>query len=341
MAEPTVPEPEPTPQDPVDAGPVRPAGVRGRPSRAELEAKAQQRVADIEAQVRATRAQLDAANARVEARVGRNLPLAIFFGLALGGGFLLSLVLFKELFIVFGAALVGFTAFELATALRSAGRDIPRLVSVAAAVAVTPIAFFGHVPGLWLATLGAIVLVSLWRILETLPASRRVPRRELALDLGTGALIQVYVTFMAGFYLVLTGEEGGQWWTLGAIIVIVSTDVGAYVSGLAFGRRKLAPAISPGKTVEGFIGSILIATVAAILIATLMLEQPWWLGLILGPALALVGTMGDLMESLIKRDLGVKDISSWLPGHGGFLDRLDSVLPSAAVAYALYLIFHG
>lgn len=317
--------PPPSPRQPSS----RPAGrLRHRPpSRA-----------DIEAQVRATRAQLDAANAKVEARVGRNLPLAIFFGLALGGAFLVSLLFFKQLFILFGAALIGFTVFELASALRFAGRDVPRVVSIVLAVAVTPIAFSFDVAGLWLATLGAILVVTLWRLAEVLRPSARVPARELALDVGAGVLIQVYVTFMAGFFLVLTGKDGGQWWTMAAIVIVVVCDVGAYASGLLFGKHKMAPTISPGKTWEGFAGAAVFSTIAAILLATLLLGEQWWVGLILGPALLLTATAGDLTESLIKRDLGIKDISSWLPGHGGFLDRVDSILPSAAVAYVIFLL---
>lgn len=307
--------------------------------RSDFETKAQATVAEFEAQVRATRAQLDAANAKVEARVGRNLPMAILFGLVLGGAFLVSLIVFKQLFMLFAAALIGFTVFELASALRFAGRDVPRVVSIGLSVAVVPIAFFFHVEGLLIATFAAIAIVTLWRLAEMIRPSTRVPGRELLLDIGSGALIQVYVTFLAGFLLVLTGEEGGEWWTLASIIIVVSCDVGAYASGLLFGKHKMAPSISPGKTWEGFAGAAAFAVLAGILLSVLMLGQPWWLGLVMGLALLLTATGGDLTESLIKRDLGIKDISSWLPGHGGFLDRLDSVLPSAAVAYALFLVF--
>jgi len=123
-------------------------------------------------------------------------------------------------------------------------------------------------------------------------------------------------------------------------VIVVVTDIGAYASGLLLGRHKLAPNISPGKTWEGFAGSIVFAVVSGILLAWLMLHQPWWVGLVMGVLLALVGTAGDLTESLIKRDIGIKDISTWLPGHGGFFDRLDSILPSAAVAYVIFLSAH-
>ena len=187
-------------------------------------------------------------------------------------------------------------------------------------------------------TLGAIVVITLWRLVELFRPSHRTGTKAVLLDIGAGAFVQVYVTFMAGFYLVLTGTDGGQWWTLASIVTVVATDTGAYAFGLAFGRHKLAPTISPGKTWEGFAGSILVAIVAGVLLTTLLLHQPWWLGVIIGVLLALVGTAGDLTESLIKRDLGIKDISSFLPGHGGFLDRLDSILPSAAVAYAIFFV---
>jgi phosphatidate cytidylyltransferase len=293
---------------------------------------------DLAHGVEEARAQFDAANEAINRRVGRNLFAAIGIGLVLGGLFLMSLLVFTWFFMILAAALIGLTVFEFASALRFAGRDVPRVASTVVAVATVPAAFYFGVDGLWIAVLAAVVLITLWRLGEQLRPSHNTDVRSVVADIGAGALVQVYVTFLAGLYVVLVGLPGGQWWTLAAIVIVVATDVGAYASGLAFGKHKLAPLISPGKTVEGFVGSILVATVAGVLLSWLMLGQPWWLGLILGPLLALVGTMGDLTESLIKRDLGIKDISSMLPGHGGFLDRLDSILPSAAVAYVAYLV---
>lgn len=307
-------------------------------ARHDLEARVSGARHDIEARAQAAREQFDETNERIRARTGRNLIAAIGIGLLLAALFLSSLFIWTPLFIVFGGALIGFAAFELATALRHAGRLVPRVVSTILGVAVAVVAFFFHVEGLWLAAIGAIVLVSLWRLAELILPSHRTGARELALDLGAGVLIHVYVTFLAGFYLVLTGVEGGERWTFASIALVVFTDIGAYAAGLNFGKHKLAPAISPGKTWEGFAGSVLVAAVLGVLLAWLLLGVPWWYGLIMGVVLALVGTVGDLTESLIKRDLGVKDISSWLPGHGGFLDRLDSILPSGAVAYAFFLL---
>ena len=123
------------------------------------------------------------------------------------------------------------------------------------------------------------------------------------------------------------------------MVIVVSVDVGAYVTGLSFGKTPLAPKISPKKTWEGFAGSALAALLAAGLLGTLVLGLSLWVALVIGFALLGSATLGDLLESLIKRDLGIKDISSWLPGHGGFLDRMDSILPSVAVLFVLVQIF--
>jgi len=311
----------------VPDGPSPRLKKRGR-SRAEFEAT----VADIEAQVRAT-------NARIEKRTGRNLPLAIVIGLGLGLGLLFSLIFIKALFVLFAGALLVFTAFELASALRFAGRDVPRIPTVIAALAVAPAAFFWGADGHWLISLAGMGFVTLWRLAELVLPKHRAPRADVAKDLVAGIFVQAYVVFLGSFALLLAGQDGGELWTLGFLIAVISTDTGAYASGLLLGRHPMAPRISPKKTWEGFAGSVLAALIAGVLVAIFMLDEPVWVGVLFGITIALTATLGDLSESLIKRDLGIKDISTWLPGHGGFLDRLDSVLPSAAVAYALYLIF--
>ncbi len=308
------------------------------PTRAEFEARAQATRSDIEAGVREAKAQFDATSEKVKARTGRNLFAAIGVGLSLGALLLVSLLIWKPLFIVFGGLLVGFTTFELASALRYAGRNVPRVASTVVGLATMPVAFFFGVEGLWIALLAGCLLITIYRLVELLRPSHRTGTREVLLDIGAGAFVQVYVAFMAGFYVALTGSEHGEWWTLASLIIVVFTDVGAYASGLRFGKHKLAPVISPGKTWEGFAGSLVTAIAFGAVLAPVMLQQPWWVGAIMGVLLALVGTAGDLTESLIKRDLGIKDISTWLPGHGGFLDRLDSILPSSVVAYVIYLI---
>lgn len=315
------------------------AGGHERTSRDEFRAQVQSRKADLEKQFEASKAQFDQAQEKIKARTGRNLILAIIIGLAFGGVLLLSLLVIKELFMLFAVVLSGFAAYELSQALRKGEYDVPRIPTVAAAVIAVPIAYYGGASGQLLAVLGGIVVVTAWRLLEQTVPSRRRTGASLLRDLTAGVFVQGYVTLLATFTVVLTAAEGGQWWTLAFIIIAVAADVGAYAFGLMFGKHKMAPVISPKKTWEGFAGGAGASLVAGVLLSLFMLGNTWWFGLIFGVAIFLTATLGDLAESLVKRDIGIKDMSSWLPGHGGFLDRLDSILPSAAVAFVAFRIF--
>lgn len=315
------------------------AGGHDRTSREEFRAQVHARKADLERQFEASKAQFDEAQEKIKARTGRNLILAIIIGLAFGGTFLLSLLVIKELFMLFAVVLAGFAAYELTQALRKGEYDVPRIPTVFVAVAAVPIAYYGGAGGQLLAVIGGIVLVSAWRLVEQAVPTRRSTGPSLVRDLSAGAFVQGYVTFLATFAVVLTAADGGQWWTLAFIIIVVAADVGAYAFGLMLGKHKMAPVISPKKTWEGFAGGAGASLVAGVLVSTLMLGNTWWFGLVFGAAIFLTATLGDLAESLVKRDIGIKDMSSWLPGHGGFLDRLDSILPSAAVAFVAFRIF--
>ena len=326
---------------PEGSPPVAPRkrGLFARVKREELEARAHAFEEDFRAQVAATRAQIDATNIKIEERTGRNLPLAILIGVGLGLGLVFSLIFVKEIFMVFAGALIGFTAFELASALRFAGRDVPRWPTVIAAVVTVPAAFYLGDQGRWLVALAGILFVTLWRIAELARPSHRTSARDLLADIAAGAFVQAYVPFLGGFAVLLASKNGGEWWTLASLVLVVVVDIGAYASGLSFGKHPMAPRISPKKTWEGFAGSVIVALIAGVLLSVFMLREPWWFGFIFGAVIVFTATIGDLTESLIKRDLGIKDISTWLPGHGGFLDRLDSILPSAVVAYVLFMIF--
>ena len=151
--------------------------------------------------------------------------------------------------------------------------------------------------------------------------------------------VAVYVSFLASLTLVLLRQEQGEYWLLGMIVAVVAADTGAYASGLAFGKHPMAPRISPKKTWEGFAGGAVATIAIAGGYGLLVLHVPIWVGIVFGVVILGCATVGDLGESMIKRDLGIKDMSSWLPGHGGVLDRLDSILPSAAAALALYFLF--
>lgn len=317
----------------------RAAANRADAAREDFLAQMEVTRADIRAQMEATRAQIDHAHEVIEEKTGRNLPLAIIIGLLLGFAMLFSLIVVKELFMIVAALLIGFAAFELASALRSSGRRVPRWPTVIAALATVPAAFYLGDEGKWFVTLAGIGFVVLWRVVELAVPQLRGSATEVWRDLAAGVLIQVYIPFLAGYSVLLTAQEGGEWWTLGFLILVISTDTGAYATGLTLGKHPMAPRISPKKTWEGFAGSVVAAVIAGIFVSIFMIHQPWWFGLIFGAVIVATATIGDLSESLIKRDLGVKDMSSWLPGHGGFLDRMDSIVLSSAAAYVLFIIF--
>ncbi len=336
MAEPIETEPGAAAPE-TSAGATSPArrrgwGRKGSAARHDVEAA----LRDVENAVHDLEAKARAMDARIEARAGRNLTKAVFFGLVLGFSLLFSLIVVKELFMLFTATLVAVTVYELASALRFAGRDIPRVPLVVAAVGFMPPAFYFGAAGLWWAFLAGVALVSLWRIIETVRPAMREPGVSLGTDLGAGIFVLAYVPLLAGFAVVMTAQPGGEWWVLAYLIIVIAIDTGAYASGIMFGKHPMAPRISPKKTWEGFAGSVLAATIAGVLLALFMIEAEWWVGLVLALTLVGVATLGDLTESLIKRDLGIKDISTWLPGHGGLLDRLDSMLPSTIAAFVIF-----
>ncbi|GAA4156817.1 hypothetical protein GCM10022286_07680 [Gryllotalpicola daejeonensis] len=321
-----------------------------RPQGPDFKAQAQAARADIERQLQESRAQFenaraqfDEVNERIRARTGRNLILAILIGVGAGALVLASLLFIPELFMLVGAAIVAFGVAELSTALRGSGRDIPRTASVIAALALIPASYYLGAELRWLVFIAAAAFVVLWRLIEYAWPSRRGGGDALLRDLAASILVQAYVGLLASLAVLLVSPQsspGGRWWLLAALIIVVATDTGAYAAGLNLGRHKMVPTISPSKTWEGFAGAGAAAIIAGVLLSLFMLHVPWWFGLVIGPVLLVTATVGDLAESLIKRDIGIKDMSSWLPGHGGVLDRLDSILPSVAATYALYLIFY-
>jgi phosphatidate cytidylyltransferase len=275
------------------------------------------------------------AGAVIEARTGRNLVAAIVIGCSLGAVFVFSLILDKQYFMAFIAVFIGFGSWELATISRTETRHVPRIPILLAAVAMVPATFYFGPMGQLLTLAGGILFTIVWHAVQRWFSKASVTDRDMLMS----AFSLAYVPFLASFALIMTARDGGEWWTLGTMIIIASIDTGAYATGLLFGKHPMAPKISPKKTWEGFAGSILFALVAGYIIATVMLDIPGWAGLLFGLVLVATATSGDLIESLIKRELGTKDASHLLPGHGGFLDRLDSVLPSMFVASVFAIPF--
>lgn len=293
---------------------------------------------EFEHQIERARADFEQVNERINERTGRNLLLATLIGLAIGAAVLGSLLFIKSLFLVFALPVCILGVFEFSRALQTAGRrvDVWPQMAMAAVIMVA-----GYLEGHWthwVATFAAVAFLVVWRMVAQMAARDGRVYGDVLADVLVSAFVPLYVAFLASLTLVLLRQESGELWLLAMIVVVVAADTGAYASGLAFGRHPMAPRISPKKTWEGFAGAAVLAVTAAVLYGMFVLQIPLWAGALFGLAVLASATVGDLGESMIKRDLGIKDMSSWLPGHGGVLDRLDSILPSAAVALALYFL---
>jgi phosphatidate cytidylyltransferase len=263
-------------------------------------------------------------------RAGRNLGAAIAVGLSLGAVIVASLLVWRPAFlgVLVAAVLIG--VVELTRALRAGGFRAPLVPLLVGALAMEVLAWTRGADGLVVGFLFTVLAVVLWRLAGG-------PVRYLR-DAAAGAFVALYVPLLAGFAVLLLLPADGVARVLVFIATVVCSDVGGYAAGVLLGKHPMAPSISPKKSWEGMGGSIAACVLVATLVFTLTFHAPWWGGVIFGVAIAASATIGDLGESLIKRDLGIKDMGTLLPGHGGIMDRLDSLLPSAALAYLLLSI---
>ena len=276
-------------------------------------------------------------------RAGRNLGSAIGVGLGLGAYVVLSLMFFKPGFVVLVAVALALGSIELYTALKRHGM-IAAIVPIV--VGIVPITAGSYLAGQQTPVVFSTTSVLLASLALTVLAALvwRLPRGANGYVTDTAASLMIigYVPLLGSFAALLLAGDNGSARMVTFLLVVVMSDTGGYIVGVIFGRHPMAPTISPKKSWEGFAGSVLFATVAAVLMTVLVLDRPFWVGLVLGVCMVAVGTAGDLVESVIKRDLGIKDMSSFLPGHGGVMDRLDSLLLAAPVAWLImYLLIPG
>ena len=275
---------------------------------------------------------------------GRSLSKSISVGLLLGGVFLFTILTFNGvLFMAFVAAAAGAGAWELSTALRLKGWYVPRVPAVVGSVVIMPATYFYGAEAQWLISIGIVAALIVWRTVHLLWERRVAPIQALQntlRDYAAAAFLVIYLPLTCSFaVMLLRRPDDGQWWVLTFVLTVAMIDTFGYLIGRKLGRHKLAPGVSPKKTIEGLLASIAGGLLAAICSAIFWLHIDWWWGVVIAAALTLSAVFGDLAESMIKRDLGVKDMSSLLPGHGGVMDRLDSILPSALVTYLLVTIF--
>jgi phosphatidate cytidylyltransferase len=267
-----------------------------------------------------------------KSRAGRNLPAAIGVAAAIAAVFVTSLFAYRPSFGYIVGAAVLYGTWELRQALAKAGVRVTLVPLWLGGVALLVAAWLRGPDGMVVAALVTLLGVLAWRVGDGAAGYLR--------DVGASALLLLYLPTLAGFALLLAHPDDGPARVLAFAATVVCSDTGGYATGVFFGRHPLAPVVSKAKTWEGFAGSVLWCSVCGVLFLTLCFHEAWWKGLLFGLALVVTATLGDLGESMIKRDIGIKDMGTLLPGHGGVMDRLDSLLPCAAVAYLLLSSFH-
>ncbi|MEU6069911.1 MULTISPECIES: phosphatidate cytidylyltransferase [Streptomyces] len=266
---------------------------------------------------------------------GRDLSAAIGVGVGLGVVIVASLFVVKAVFVGVVAVAVVVGLWELTSRLQERkGIKAPLVPLALGGAAMVVAGYVRGVEGAWVAMALTALAVLVWRMTE--------PPEGYLKDVTAGVFAAFYVPFLATFVSLMLTADDGPFRVLTFLLLTVVSDTGAYAVGWRFGKKKLAPRISPGKTREGLLGAVGFAMVAGALCMQFLIDGgSWWQGLLLGLAVAASATLGDLGESMIKRDLGIKDMGTLLPGHGGIMDRLDSLLPTAPVVWLLLVLFVG
>jgi phosphatidate cytidylyltransferase len=266
-------------------------------------------------------------------RAGRNVPVAIAVGVVMGAAVLASLYLVPWLFLVLleGALVIG--CWEIITALKTKDIEVAFVPTAIAIIAIGLVAYE------WGTQAFALSVGITWLVLVALRLLRGPD--GFIRDAGATVLVYTYLGVFGSFAALMLSQTRGADRVMIMVALVVSNDVGGYVTGVFFGRHPIAPTLSPKKSWEGFVGSVILACGIGAWLTVWLMHGQIWQGMLLGFAVAVSATFGDFLESALKRDLGVKDLGKLLPGHGGMMDRLDSELPSALVTYVLLFAFLG
>ena len=281
-------------------------------------------------------------------KAGRNLGAAITTGVILGAVVIAAVLVGPMAWYPLVAVAVAFAMWEVLTRLREAGYQQPRtLLIILGQIMLWSSAFYAS-GGLVAAFAISVLFLMFWRLFfhTSGPGTESTGRlshsanpenylRDTAVGIFVLAWIPLFGSFAAMISLIDEGGIPGSRFIIAFMLCVVASDVGGYAAGVMFGTHPMAPAVSPNKSWEGFAGSMVFGMITGLLVVHFMIHGPWWLGLVMGAALVVCATMGDLVESQFKRELGIKDMSNLLPGHGGLMDRLDGMLPAACATYAL------
>jgi phosphatidate cytidylyltransferase len=275
-------------------------------------------------------------------RAGRNVPVSIASAVVLIALVLATLLIWKTLFILVVGAAVVIAVWEFHRAFRSKDIDLPEQPLMAGGVVMVVVAYFWGSPALVAATAITALITMLWLLRRGVPGYVQ--------NATASVFTLVYVPFLGSFVALMLREGGatdfdrydaGVKGILTFVAVTAASDIGGFCAGVLFGRHPMAPVISPKKSWEGFAGSAVFCVAVGVAMVVWVLDDDWWVGVLLGLIAVVMATLGDLSESVIKRDLGIKDMSQVIPGHGGLMDRIDSLLATIAPIWLLlhYLVF--
>lgn len=257
-------------------------------------------------------------------RAGRNVPVATAVGVTLAGLVLVTLYTVTALFVALVVVAVVIAVYEVCQVLSGRSIDVPVVPLMVGGAAMVVAAYVDGTDALSVALVLTIVAMAAARLAG--PGGDR-----LAKDVVVGAFVAVYVPLLAASAVLMVAADDGADRIVIFILAVVLSDTGGFAAGVRFGKHPMAPSVSPKKSWEGLAGSVVAATVGSAVAVPLLLGATWWQGALVGLVAVATATAGDLAESLLKRDLGVKDMGRLLPEHGGIMDRLDSLLPTAPV----------
>ncbi|MGZ6825443.1 MAG: phosphatidate cytidylyltransferase [Mycobacteriales bacterium] len=267
-------------------------------------------------------------------RAGRNLPAAIAVGVSLGAVILATLYSpYRWTFVLVLLAASAIGTGEIVRALRTLGAQPPMLPLLAGGTAMVVVAYRYGATELFLALALTVLGCLAWRLAD--------PVEGLLRDVSASVFTAAYVPFLMGFAALMTAKDDGDLRITAFIATVVCSDVGGYAAGVLFGKHPMAPSVSPKKSWEGFAGSATACAAAGAVFFVTLFDKPFYEGIAYGLAVVASATLGDLGESMVKRDIGIKDMGTLLPGHGGLMDRLDSLLPTAPIAWLLLTAFIG
>ena len=276
-------------------------------------------------------------------RAGRNLPAAIASAVVLLTAVAVSLFFWKTAFMLIVGAAVVVAVWELRKGFLVKDIDLPEQPLMLGGVVMVVVAYFYGAPALVTATAVSALVIMLTLLRRGVDGYVK--------NATASVFTLIYVPFLGSFVALMLAEGGtthtggfhddGVKGIITFVLITVASDVGGYAAGVLFGKHPMAPVISPKKSWEGFAGSVVACIAAGYGLVVYMLDGDWWVGVALGLIAVVMATLGDLCESVIKRDLGIKDMSHVIPGHGGLMDRLDSLLATIAPVWLLlhYLVF--